>query len=159
MMSTSVEQEESIAKQIAADLAVFLADTYILYVKTQNFHWNVKDPRFHSLHEFFEEQYKSLADAIDEIAERIRMLDAKTPASLKEFLVLTRLEEAKGNLSADEMIKQLIHDHQSIIQWLRPQIEQTGKHGDEGTSDLLIQRLRAHEKATWMLKSHFKSQS
>lgn len=157
MMSTPLALDEESARQIASDLAVCLSDTYVVYVKTQNFHWNVKDPRFHSLHEFFEEEYKSLAEAVDIIAERIRMLEAKTPASLKQFLELSRLEEAHGDLTADDMLKELLQDHQSIILWLRPQIEQTAKLGDQGTSDMLIQRLRAHEKAAWMLRSHFKN--
>lgn len=156
MMSTSIVLEDQAAKQIVSELAVFLADTYLVYVKTQNFHWNVHDPRFFSLHEFFEDQYKSLANAIDEIAERIRMLDAKAPGSLSAFLELTRLQDARGNLSADEMLKQLLLDHQSIIQWIRPQIEQISSLGDEGTADLLIQRLRGHEKAAWMLRSQLK---
>lgn len=158
-MSTNTTLEADAIKQIVSDLAVFLADTYVVYVKTQNFHWNVKDPRFHSLHVFLEEQYKLLSEAIDEIAERIRMLDKKSPGSLKEFLELTRLEEAKGNLSADEMLKQLIHDHESIIKWLRALIEQINAMGDEGTADLMIQRLRSHEKMAWMLKSHFNTGS
>lgn len=156
MNISSIVIEDDDAKQIVSELSIFLADTYLLYVKTQNFHWNVKDPRFFSLHNFFEEQYRSLAEAIDEIAERIRMLDAKTPGSLSEFLDLTRLEDARGNLSADEMLKQLLKDHQSIIQWIRPQIELISSLGDEGSADLLIQRLRAHEKAVWMLKSQLK---
>ncbi|MGK5593982.1 MAG: Dps family protein [Parachlamydiaceae bacterium] len=156
-MSSSLFLEEEASKQIASQLAIFLSDTYLVYVKTQNFHWNVRDPRFFSLHEFFEEQYQSLASAIDEIAERIRMLDAKTPGSLNSFLELTRLDDAKDDLTADMMLKMLLQDHQSIIQWIRPEIEQTSKLGDQGTADLLVQRLRAHEKAAWMLKSHFKN--
>lgn len=157
MTCSSTTLEEENAQKMAYDLSIFLADTYLVYLKTQNFHWNVKDPRFHSLHEFFEEQYKSLAEATDEIAERIRTLNAPAPGSFKEFLELTRLEEAKGTLSADEMLKQLINNHQSIVDWLKPMIEQTAKLGDQGTSDLYIERLRAHQKTVWMLKSHFKN--
>ncbi|KAF3362241.1 hypothetical protein PHSC3_001208 [Chlamydiales bacterium STE3] len=157
MMNTSLALEETTTKQISSDLAICLADTYLVYTKTQNFHWNVRDPRFHSLHLFFEEQYKALAEAIDELAERIRMLDAKSPGSLSAFLDLTRLDDAKDNLSADEMLKQLLQDHQSIIQWIRPAISKMANLGDEGTADLLVQRLRAHEQAAWMLKSHFKN--
>lgn len=153
--STTIEEEST--QKISTELSIFLADTYLVYLKTQNFHWNVRDPRFHSLHEFFEEQYKSLAEATDEIAERIRALNGKAPGSFREFLDLTRLEEAKGSLSADEMLKQLMHDHQSIVDWLKPLIEQAAKLGDQGTSDLFIQRTRAHQKTIWMLKSHFKN--
>lgn len=152
-MNTSIVQKNKGANQIVSQLSVFLADTYVLYVKTQNFHWNVTDPRFFSLHSFFEEQYTSLADAIDVIAERIRMLHAKTPASLSAFLDLTRLEEAKGELTADAMLEELLQDHQSIIDWIKPEIERSSNAGDEGTADMLIQRLRAHEKAAWMIRS------
>ncbi len=156
-MSSSLFLEEEASRQITSLLAILLADTYLVYVKTQNFHWNIRDPRFFSLHKFFEEQYQSLAAAIDEIAERIRMLDAKAPGSLNSFLELTRLDDAKDELSADAMLKALLQDHQNIIQWIRQEIEPTSKLGDEGTADLLVQRLRAHEKAAWMLKSHFKN--
>lgn len=154
-MSTSATLERNASKQIAAEISVLLADTYLLYVKSQNFHWNVTDPRFHSLHEFFEQQYQELADATDLIAERIRALGSKSPGSMREFLELTRLNEASNTLTADEMLKNLLHDHEKIIQWLRPEIESTAKLGDQGTSDLCIERLRAHEKSAWMIRSNF----
>lgn len=145
---------EKASKQVARELATLLADSYLLFVKTQNFHWNVEDPRFHSLHEFFEEQYKELFEAIDVIAERIRALGEKSPGSLKEFLELSRLEESPTNLSANEMIKTLLRDHESIIQWLKKEIDETAQLGDAGSSDLCINRIRAHEKTAWMLRSH-----
>lgn len=154
-MSATAALEKNAKSHIAQELSVLLADTYLLYVKSQNFHWNVSDPRFHSLHEFFEEQYELLADAVDLIAERIRALGSKSPASMQEFLNLTRLEEAPTTLSADEMLKSLLHDHESIIQWLRAAIDSTAQRGDQGTSDLCIERLREHEKTAWMIKSHF----
>lgn len=150
---TNLTLERNTLRRIAQDLSVLLADTYILYVKTQNFHWNVKDPRFHSLHEFFDEQYHELAEAIDETAERIRMLNERSPGSLKEFLDLTTLQESDQKLTADEMIKNLLKDHESIISWLRPMIESSTQLGDQGTADFMIQRLKAHEKTAWMLKS------
>lgn len=152
-MSTALDLENKTCEKVAKALAVLLADTYVLYVKTQNFHWNVVDPRFHSLHKMFEEQYESLADAVDEIAERIRMLDRKTPAGLHQFLELSTLSDSDNNLSGDEMVRQLMQDHATIIQWLRPHIEGTADKHDEGTADLMIQRLRAHEKMHWMLKA------
>ena len=136
-----------------------LADTYVLYLKTQNFHWNVIDPRFSDLHKFLEEQYTSLAEAIDEIAERIRMLRFRAPGSMQEFLEITNLEESTGDLSADEMIQQLTNDHDYLANQLRNKIQEAQKMGDEGTADLFIQRLRAHEKAAWMLRSHFKNET
>lgn len=152
-MGNSLTLEKNTCRRISQDLAVLLADTYILYVKTQNCHWNVVDPKFYSLHKFFEKQYEELAEAIDEIAERIRMLNEKAPASLKEFLELTSLRELNQTLSADQMIHHLVKDHEAIITWLRPMIESVAQLGDEGTSDFFIQRLRAHEKMAWMLNS------
>lgn len=146
--------ESSVWQQIAHHTSLILADMYVLYVKTQNFHWNVIDSRFYSLHQFFEEQYKDLAEAIDEVAERIRMLGERTPASLKQFLDTTSLKESNGDLSGDEMIQDLLTDHETLIRNLREGIAYTSKLGDEGTADLFIQRLRAHEKTAWMLRSH-----
>jgi len=153
-MKPSPVLEPAQTRPIVADLKTLLANTYVLYVKTQNFHWNVEDPRFHSLHVFFEEHYKELADAVDLIAERIRVLREKTPASLAAFLELTTLNEAGDDLDTQEMLRELLHDHENISVWLRGRIEPTQKLGDEGTADLMIERLRAHEKAAWMLRSH-----
>lgn len=158
-MNSATILEPRASRHSAEELGILLADTYLLYVKTQNFHWNVTDPRFHSLHEFFEEQYKALAEAVDEIAERIRALDQKAPATMREFLDLTRLAESPTTLSADDMLRALIKDHEALAQWLRPTIEQTAKSGDQGTSDLCIDRLRFHEKSLWMIKSHFPNSS
>ena len=153
-MTSNAVLEKSSIRQIAQELATLQADTYLLYIKTQNFHWNVTDPRFASLHLFFEGQYGELAESVDVIAERIRALGEKALGSMQEFLEFTRLEESKSTLSADEMLKALLHDHESIIQWLRSSIEQVQKLGDEGTADLFINRLRAHEKMAWMIRSH-----
>ena len=154
-MAMATTLDRPTCSQISQELSILLADTYLLYVKSQNFHWNVIDPRFHSLHEFFEEQYKELAEAVDLIAERIRALGEKAPGSMREYLELSRLEESLTTLHADEMLKGLFHDHESIIQWLRSEIDHTAKIGDQGTSDLCIERLRVHEKTAWMIKSHF----
>lgn len=147
-----LEKKEN--KMIAEQLSVLLSDTYLLYVKTQNFHWNVCDPRFLSLHEFFEEQYQELAEAADTIAERIRAIGSKSPGTMQQFLSLTRLDEAKGNPKGDEMLKELLKDHESISQWLRTEVDLTAQAGDQGSSDLCVQRLRAHEKTSWMIRSH-----
>lgn len=149
-------QSKNAYQEIVKSLSTFLANTYILYVKTQNFHWNVEDPRFYSLHKFFEEQYEELGEAIDTIAERIRMIKAKSPGSLKEFISLATLKESGNSLSGDKMIQELLNDHETLINGLRAQIEFANDHEDEGTGDMLIARLRAHEKAAWMLRSHQK---
>ncbi len=152
-MNTRIGLEESVRKQIAHKLNLILADTYILYTKTQNFHWNIIDPRFYSLHLFFEKQYEELAEAIDEIAERIRMLGEQAPGSLKQFLEMTSIKESSALLHAPQMTKELLDGHESMIRYLREIIDLASKLGDEGTADLLIQRLRAHEKHVWMLSS------
>lgn len=154
-MSTSATIDRSACQQNAQTLSQILADTYVLYLKTQNFHWNVTDERFHSMHEMFEEQYKQLAEAIDELAERIRMLKLKAPGSMRQFLEMTTLDEAENDLSGNDMIRALCHDHEALARHIRPKIQETIKLGDEGTGDLLIQHLRMHEKAAWMLRSHF----
>jgi starvation-inducible DNA-binding protein len=152
--SSSSTLDRSTSEQIAQGLAQTLADTYITYVKTQNFHWNAIDRRFHSMHEMFEEFYKQLAEATDEIAERIRMLKLKSPGSMRQFLQLTTLEESDGSLSGEDMIRDLCHDRELIIKSIRPKIEEAQKLNDEGSADLYIQHLRMHEKAAWMLRSH-----
>lgn len=144
--------------QVVRDLVQFLSDTYVLYVKTQNFHWNVVDPRFFSLHKMLEEQYEDLAEATDEIAERLRALEQKAPGSMKEFLKNSSLEEAnKNHYSANEMIQELTQDHQAISKSLLKKIKEATSCHDEGTADLFIERLRVHDKTAWMLRSHFTS--
>lgn len=148
--------DRTTCQQITTQLVLILADTYVLYLKTQNFHWNVVDPRFHSLHEMFEEQYEQLADATDTIAERIRMLGSHTPASMSQFLKHTSLEEAEGHYTGDEMIQLLLADHEACANLIRGTVEECDRVNDAGTSDMLVARLREHEKAAWMLRSHFK---
>lgn len=158
-MKTSIALEQTASEQIAQSLAQILADTYVTYLKTQNCHWNVVDARFHSLHEMFEEFYKQLAEATDELAERIRMLKMKAPASMKQFLELTTLQEIDESLTGDQMIHDLCHDRETLIKHIRPKIEEFTSLGDQGSADLLIQQLRMHEKAAWMLRSHLFDQS
>lgn len=140
--------------KVAGFLSRLLADTYVLYVKTQNFHWNLRDSRFYSLHLLFEKQYEDLAEAVDEIAERIRMIEQHAPASMAEFLKLSHLKEATGNYSGDKMISELCEGHEQIARFLKETIEATQNLGDEGTADLMIQRLKEHDKTAWFLRSH-----
>jgi len=141
--------------QVAQDLSEVLSNTYVLYVKTQNFHWNIVSPNFYSLHKLLEKQYEALAEAVDEIAERIRMLKQKAPGSMHDFLSKATLAEASNDLSWERMLSQLAEDHSWIAEDLRSKIEEAQKQGDEGTADLFIQRQRAHDSAAWMLRSHF----
>lgn len=139
-------------------LSLLLADTYLLYIKTQKCHWHVVDPAFCALHEFFGEQYNSLASAIDEIAERIRMLGGVAPASFAEFMAITRLKE-KNNAHDFDNGQNMLHalgvDHELMIKYIREAIKLLNDGADEGTKDFLITRLEAHEKILWMIQSHY----
>ena len=139
--------------QMTEGLAKLLADTYTLYLKTQNFHWNVTGPLFHSLHKMFEEEYVELAAAVDEIAERIRALGAITPGSFAEFLKLTSIKEETTTPNAADMVKKLLADHEIVIAHLQSLMPVAQNLGDEATLDLLITRTETHQKTAWMLRS------
>ena len=138
-------------------LKELLANAHVLSVKTQNFHWNVEDMRFHMLHAFFSEQYTLLIEEIDEIAERIRMLGEYAPGSMAASLDLTMLKEVTYCHDGKEMLQQLTEDNHTIIGILRKSIEHVEKTQDQGTLDFLISCLRQHEKMAWMAKSHLKA--
>ncbi|HSW93631.1 MAG TPA: DNA starvation/stationary phase protection protein [Gammaproteobacteria bacterium] len=139
--------------QMTEGLAKLLADTYTLYLKTQNFHWNVTGPLFHSLHKMFEEEYIELAAAVDEIAERIRALGANAPGSFADFLKLTSIKEETGTPIASDMVVKLLADHESIITHLQSLMPVAQHLNDEATLDLLITRTEIHQKTAWMLRS------
>ena len=132
-----------------------LADEHVLYVKTRNYHWNVVGPQFHSLHEMFEEQYKQLGEAGDEIAERARMLGVVALGSMSAFLDEARLAEDAGEPpDAPAMLTNLVHDHERVIQQLRADIEACDEqHNDQGTADFLTGLMEQHEKQVWMLRA------
>ena len=132
-----------------------LADEYILYTKTRNYHWNVVGPHFSDYHKLFETQYDQTAEDIDEIAERIRSLGGKTVSTMNEFLKLTRLSEEPEHFpDAKTMILNLVADHETIIRNLREDIKTCGeKFNDVGTEDFLTGMLEKHEKTAWMLRS------
>jgi len=153
-MATKIGMSEKNLKQAVEILSLLLANTYVLYLKTQKFHWNVVDQRFYSLHKMFEEQYEQLAEAIDVIAERIRMLEHPTPATMKEFLKLATLKETDNVPGAQQMIRTLVNDHEQIIREIRPKIAELTELHDDGSADMLIGRIREHEKPAWMLRSH-----
>ena len=138
---------------IAAGLARLLADTYTLYLKTHNFHWNVTGPLFNTLHLMFEQQYTELATAVDEIAERIRALGVVAPGSYVQFSELTSIREETGTPSAEEMIAQLVEDQETVVRTARSVFPAAEEASDEPTADLLTQRMQIHEKTAWMLRS------
>lgn len=154
-MANKLGISEKNVKKIVQDLSHILANTYVVYLKTQKFHWNVIDERFYSLHKMFEEQYEQLAEAIDIIAERIRMLEHPTPATMKDFLKLATVKETETYPSSgQQMIRILVNDHEQIIREIRPKIAEFTELHDDGSSDMLINRIREHEKIAWMLRSH-----
>lgn len=140
-------------EKIAEGLARLLADTYTLYLKTHNYHWNVTGPLFNTLHSMFEEQYTELAKAVDEIAERIRALGHFSPGSYKAFAKLASVEEEEGVPSAEEMIRQLVIGQETVARTAREIFPAADEAGDEPTVDLLTQRMQVHEKNAWMLRS------
>lgn len=152
-MRINIGIEEQARLNIAAGLGKLLADSYTLYLKTHNFHWNVTGPQFNSLHQMFELQYTELALAVDEIAERIRTLGERAPGSYKEFAALTAIEEAEGEPNADEMLRQLLEGQEAVVRTARAVLPVAGDANDEPTADLLTQRIQAHEKTAWMLRS------
>ncbi|MBS0286814.1 MAG: DNA starvation/stationary phase protection protein [Proteobacteria bacterium] len=135
-------------------LKVLLANTYALYLKTQNYHWNVVGPQFHAYHLLFETEYKELLDAVDEIAERIRAKGQYSPGSFKEFSELKTIPEAKAKLDALGMIKDLSESHETICKSLHELLEKAKTENDDVTQDLILERMEFHEKTIWMLKSH-----
>lgn len=139
--------------EIAEGLSRLLADSYTLYLKTHNFHWNVTGPLFSSLHTMFEEQYTELARAVDEIAERIRALGLFAPGSYRQYSEMSIIKEETGNPSAEEMIKQLVEGQEAVARTARSVFTATETANDESTADLLTQRMQIHEKNAWMLRS------
>lgn len=138
---------------LAKGLAGWLADCYLLYNRTQLYHWNVEGPQFHALHQQFEGQYRALGEAVDTIAERIRTLGYYTPGSLRELLQMSRLDQERVARDSQDMLLHLIEGHQQVVhraRELRPLAEDAC---DDATDDLLIERIREQEKMVWMLKS------
>ena len=137
--------------EVVRKLSLILADTYALYLKTQNYHWHVKGSQFKSLHELFETQYRELAEAVDEVAERILIKGHKAPATFKEFEQLKRIKDGNSQRSSDEMVIELADDHGMLVEDLNQALHFAQEHHDEGTVTLLADRIAAHEKARWML--------
>lgn len=143
-------------KSIAEILSFVLSDAIVLYTKTRKFHWNVSGNSFMELHKLFEKQYKILEEAIDEIAERINKLGAKTPGTMVEFLDMTSLKESPGRYpSQKQMLGELLKDHEAVIKQLRKHIDDCDeKYGDMGTSDFLTDLIKEHETIAWTLRRY-----
>lgn len=144
---------ENPKEQVVEGLGQLLASNYTLYLKTQNFHWNVTGPFFQTLHLMFEDQYTALAMANDAIAERLRSLGEPAPGTYREFSGLSFIAEPKGLMKAEEMVKTLLEDHEKLIQFAKDLLEPASSIRDEGTVDLLTSRISEQEKTAWMLRS------
>ena len=139
--------------RIAEGLARLLADNFALYLKTHNFHWNVKGPMFQTLHVMFMEQYNELWLALDAIAERIRALGFPAPGTASELAKLSSIPETPGVPDAKEMVRLLVEGHEAVARTARKIFPAVDKANDEPTADLLTQRMQVHEKTAWMLRS------
>ena len=144
---------EADRQTIAEGLSRLLADSYTLYLKTHNYHWNVEGPMFTTLHLMFEEHYNELALAVDEIAERIRTLGEPAPATYREFSALSSIEEDTDRPDATEMIRRLVAGHETVVRTARSVFPAVEAASDEPSADLLTQRMQVHEKTAWMLRS------
>jgi len=152
-MDIDIGISEQDRQSIVDGLSRMLADTYTLYLKTHNFHWNVTGPMFQTLHLMFETQYNELALAVDLIAERIRALGSPAPGTYAEFARLSTVKEPSGVPSAQDMIRQLVQDQEAVVRTARLLFKAVDQAGDEPTADLLTQRMQVHEKTAWMLRS------
>ena len=152
-MQIDIGISESDRQTIADGLSRLLADTYSLYLKTHNFHWNVTGPMFQTLHAMFETQYDELAIAVDLIAERIRALDFPAPGSYSDFQKLSAIPESVGVPRAEDMIRELVQGQETVVRTARSLFPAVEAAHDEATADLLTQRIQLHEKTAWMLRS------
>jgi len=138
---------------IAGGLSRVLADSYTLYLKTHNFHWNVTGPMFQTLHLMFETQYNELALAVDLVAERIRALGFPAPGTYKKFVELSTIKEEEGIPKSEDMIRRLVEGHETVARTAREVFRAAEGASDQPTCDLLTQRMQVHEKTAWMLRS------
>ena len=152
-MAIDIGIKEKDRKQIADGLSHLLADTYSLYLKTHNFHWNVMGPMFQTLHLMFEAQYNELALAVDLVAERIRALGFPAPGTYKQFIELSAITEESGVPKAQDMIRLLVEAHEMVARTAREVFKAADGASDQPTCDLLTQRMQVHEKTAWMLRS------
>ncbi len=152
-MSIDIGIAEQDRKAIADGLSRVLADSYTLYLKTHNYHWNVTGPMFNTLHLMFEQQYTELALAVDEIAERIRALGFPAPGTYKAYAALTEIPEEDSVPSAEAMLQNLVHAQETVVRTARSVFPLVDEANDEPSADLLTQRMQIHEKNAWMLRS------
>lgn len=139
--------------RVAQNLSHLLADTYVLYLKTQHFHWNVTGKLFFMLHAAFEKQYEELAEAVDVLAERLRALNVYAPGTFQQLQEISGIKVSPEIPNADGMLRELLANHEHIVEELQTMIEIADEEGDEPTMDLMIERQAYHQKTAWMLRS------
>jgi starvation-inducible DNA-binding protein len=152
-MNIDIGIEATKRQEIANGLSRVLADSYTLYLKTHNFHWNVTGPMFQTLHLMFETQYTELALAVDLVAERIRALGFPAPGTYRQFAQLSSIQEEDGVPKAQDMIRRLVEGHETVARTSRDVFKAAEGANDQPTCDLLTQRMQVHEKTAWMLRS------
>jgi starvation-inducible DNA-binding protein len=152
-MDVNIGIETKQREEIASGLSKVLADTYTLYLKTHNFHWNVTGPMFQTLHLMFEQHYNELALAVDAVAERIRALGVQAPGTYRQFSALSSIKEEDGVPKAQDMIRLLVQGHEAVARTSRGVFTIASEANDQPTCDLLTQRMQIHEKTAWMLRS------
>jgi starvation-inducible DNA-binding protein len=152
-MNIDIGISQAHREEIAQGLSRLLADTYTLYLKTHNFHWNVTGPMFQTLHLMFETQYNELALAVDLVAERIRSLGFPAPGTYKQYAALSSIKEEEGIPKAQDMIRLLVEGQEAVVRTARSLFPAAEAAHDEATADLLTQRIQLHEKTAWMLRS------
>jgi starvation-inducible DNA-binding protein len=154
-MKIDIGIEEEDRRRLTEELSKLLADTYTLYLKTHNFHWNVTGPMFQTLHLMFEQEYNELALAVDLVAERIRALGFPAPGTYRQFAALSSIQENDGVPKAEDMIRRLVEGHETVARTARNAFAVAERTRDQPTCDLLTQRMQVHEKTAWMLRSLF----
>jgi starvation-inducible DNA-binding protein len=153
-MKPSIGIADGSRSAVVTILNALLADEYLLYTKTRNYHWNVIGPQFNDLHKFFEQQYEALNEVVDDVAERARTLGGRAFGTLTEFVEHARLKEHPGQPpAAREMLADLLADHETVVRQLRDDLETAAKQGDAGTNDFLTGLMEKHEKMAWMLRA------
>jgi starvation-inducible DNA-binding protein len=156
-MKANIGIPENHLQAVSTKMNKLLADEFLLYTKTRNYHWNIEGPSFKELHLFFEGQYEELDEIIDQVAERIRQLGHFAEARLKDYLKITDLEEPEYTVESKKQIQNLLNDHETIIRILRNLITDFGEvHKDLGTADFVTGLMEKHEKMAWMLRSYLK---
>ena len=156
-MKADIGISDKNTQAVAGILNQLLADEHVLFIKTRNYHWNIEGSNFMEMHKFYESQYTELAEAIDEVAERVRKIGHYAEGRMKDYLKLASLEEGEYSNDQQKQLKSLLDDHETLIRGIRKNIDVTGEeHKDLGTADFLTGLLKDHERWAWMIRAYLK---